>query len=174
MLHLLPFTPDHYSTLSGWFGSDADVVQWGGPYVHFPLSDEQMAGMLDEGRSDPPARLCWMAQDGDRLVGHVQIAFDWRNGNATLGRVAIAPDARGRGLAVPMLRLALASAFAFDAIERLELNVYAWNRPAIRSYEWLGFVTECIRLSSVRVGDARWDTAIMRMLRSEWTDGTPA
>jgi len=152
MVHLLPFTPDHFPILSGWFSSDADVVQWGGPFVHFPLSDQQMTAMLDEGRSNPPARLCWMA----------------------LGRVAIAPDARGRGLAVPMLRVALASAFAFDAVERLELNVYAWNRPAIRSYERLGFVTEGIRLSSVRVGDARWDTAIMRMLRSEWTDSTPA
>lgn len=174
MVHLLPFTPDHFSTLSGWFDSDANVVQWGGPYVHFPLSDEQMTAMLNEGRSDPPARLCWMAQEDGQLVGHVQIAFDWRNGNATLGRVAIAPDARGRGLAVPMLRLALASAFDFDAVERLELNVYAWNRPAIRSYERLGFVTEGVPLSSVRVGDARWDTAIMGMLRSEWTDSTPA
>ena len=41
-------------------------------------------------------------------------------------------------------------------------------------YVKVPIVTEGIRLSSVRVGDARWDTAIMRMLRSEWTDSTPA
>ena len=174
MLTLIPFTPDHFATLPGWFGSEADIVQWGGPLLHFPLSDDQMAAMLAEGRSDPPTRLCWMAQDGDQLVGHAQIALDWRNGNATLGRVAIAPDMRGQGLAVPMLHLMLARAFAFDAIERLELHVYAWNHPAIRSYERLGFTTEGVRLSSVRVGTARWDTAIMRMLRSEWTDSASA
>lgn len=174
MIQLIPFATDHFATLSGWFSSEADIVQWGGPHVHFPLSDDQMTAMLAEGRSDPATRLCWMAQDGDALVGHVQLGIDWRNGNATLGRVAIAPAARGRGLAVPMIRLALIRAFALDAIARVELNVYAWNQPAIRSYERLGFVTEGVRLSSVRVGDVRWDTAIMRMLRSEWTGGAPA
>ena len=53
-----------------------------------------------------------MAADAGDLVGHAQLAYDWRNGSARIGRVAIAPAFRGRGLAKPMLRLIMAEAFA--------------------------------------------------------------
>jgi RimJ/RimL family protein N-acetyltransferase len=82
--------------------------------------------------------------------------------------VGVAPAARGRGLAVPMLRLVLERAFAWPEIERVELNVYTWNTPAIRAYARLGFVHEGVRRSSVKVGPERWDTAIMGLLRAEW------
>ncbi len=168
MPHLVPFAPEHFAVLSDWFTSQADVVQWGGPLLSFPLTDEQLQAMLDEGDVVPPTRLCWMAEDDDMLVGHAQVGFDWRNGNALLARVAIAPRARGRRLAGPMLRLVLEQAFARPEIEKVELNVYAWNTPAIRSYERLGFKTEGVRRSSALVDGDRWDTAIMGLLRHEW------
>ncbi len=168
MLKLLPFAPAHFSTLASWFGSEAEVVQWGGPAVSFPLDDRQMRAMLDEGKGEWPGRLCRMAAEDGALVGHAQVTLNWRHGLAGLCRVGVAPQARGRGLAVPMLRLVLAEAFALPGMERAELNVYTWNRPAIRTYERLGFVHEGVRRSSVRVGSERWDTAIMGLLRAEW------
>lgn len=168
MPHLVPFAPEHFEVLSNWFASQADVVQWGGPLLSFPLTVEQLRPMLTEAETMPPARLCWMAKHDGTLVGHAQLGFDWRNGNALLARVAVAPHARGRGLAGPMLRLVLEQAFARPAIERVELNVYAWNAPAIRSYERLGFKAEDVRRSSALVDGERWDTAIMALLRQEW------
>lgn len=167
MLRIIPFAPEHFATLTSWFGSEADLIQWGGPAVTFPLNAAQLQVMLDE-RDKSPARLCWMAADDDQIVGHAQLAFDWRNGNASLGRVAVAPHARGRGIAAPMLRLVVEEAFSCGEIERVELNVYAQNAPAIRTYERLGFVAEGTRRGSARVGDERWDTMIMGLLRTEW------
>ncbi|MCV9999266.1 GNAT family N-acetyltransferase [Pararhizobium sp. YC-54] len=168
MPQLVPFTLEHFTVLSNWFASQADVVQWGGPLLSFPLTDEQLRAMLAEADTVPPDRLSWMAQHDGTFVGHAQLGFDWRNGNALLARVAIAPRARGRGLAGPMLRPVLQEAFARPEIERLELNVYAWNKPAIRCYERLGFKTEGVRRSSTLVSGERWDTAIMGLLRHEW------
>lgn len=168
MLHLVPFAPEHFTVLSDWFASQADVVQWGGPLLAFPLNDEQLQAMLAEGDTVPPTRLCWMAEHGSLLVGHAQLSFDWCNGNALLARVAVAPRARGQGLAGPMLRLVLEQAFSWPEIERIELNVYAWNTPAIRSYERLGFRAEGVRRASALVDGERWDTAIMGLLRPEW------
>lgn len=162
-LTLDPFTADHFSTLGRWFESEREVVQWGGSDLRHPLDDEQLQAMT----ADPAGRLCWMARHDRELVGHAQLALDWRNGNAVIGRVAIAPERRGRGLAVPMLELVLDEAFAIEDIERIELNVYTWNAPAIATYERLGFQREGIRRSSTRVGSERWDTAIMSLLRTE-------
>ena len=167
MPSLTPFTASHFDLLIGWFGTRADLVQWGGPMLDFPLSRTQLDGMLEDGRPDPPARLCWMAESAGEPVGHDQLAFDWRNGNALLSRVAIAPGMRGRGLAGPMIGLAIEEAFRFLAVERLELNVYTWNEPAIRTYQRLGFVPEGVRRASALVDGERWDTAMMSLLRTE-------
>jgi len=57
MLKLLPFAPAHFGTLASWFASEADVVQWGGPAVRFPLDAPQMQAMLEEAAGEKPARL---------------------------------------------------------------------------------------------------------------------
>ena len=127
-----------------------------------------MQAMVDEALMRPVKRRCWMARRASALVGHAQIAFDWRNGNANIGRVAVAPPWRGRGLAGPMLQLVLSEAFSIEDIERVELGVYTWNAPAIRTYERLGFRGEGVRRSSTRVSDQRWDSMMMSLLRSEY------
>lgn len=170
MLTLRPFSPSDYPLLASWFNSQAEVVQWGGSQVSYPLAPADMDAMLREGNAQPPARRCWMAcrEGHDQPVGHAQLAFDWRDGNARLGRVAIAPGARGQGLARPMVALMIDEAFGTPGIERLELNVYMFNTPAIRTYEALGFTLEGVRRSATRAGNARWDTGMMGLLRAEW------
>jgi RimJ/RimL family protein N-acetyltransferase len=167
-LALKPFTPAHFAILAAWFPTEAALIQWGGPRLTFPLDDAQMNAMLEETRSSPPTRQCWMALFENSLVGHAQLAFDWKNGNATLGRVAIAPEFRGQKLAAPMLNLVIEEAFKYPPLIRLELNVYSFNTPAIRTYLRLGFLVEGIRKSSVAVGNERWDTTMMAILRSEY------
>lgn len=171
VFQLVPFAPIHFSMLSGWFTSEADVVRWGGTGVRFPLDTSQLALMLNDGQAEFPERLCWMVQDAaGTFVGHAQLGFDWRNGNAKLARVAIAPAVRGTGLARPVLALVVAEAFSRSGIERVELNVFMSNTPAIKTYEALGFTHEGARRSSARVGAERWDTAGMGLLRAEWRD----
>lgn len=169
MMTLIDFEREHFSVLRGWLGGERELVQWGGPDLSFPVSDDELEQMRAEAFVTLPKRLCWMAVDADQaLVGHIQLVLDWRHGVARIGRVIIAPDHRGKGLAGPLLRAVVERAFSYNEIERVELNVYTWNAPAIRTYAKVGFVPEGVRRSSVQVGDERWDTAIMGMLRAEW------
>ena len=167
-VRLVPFSPAHFPLLMSWFSTEAEAVQWAGPTVTVPLDEHQLVAMLDESRSDPPARLCWMAEHNEALVGHAQLGFDWRNGIARLSRVAVAPFARGKGLAKPMLTQVVDAAFRDTQIQRVELNVYPFNEPALRTYRALGFVQEGVRRASALVGAERWDTVHMGLLRSEW------
>jgi RimJ/RimL family protein N-acetyltransferase len=168
MMQLIPFSPQHFSTLASWFPSEAAIIQWGGPKLYYPLDLPQMEAMLVERQCDPPSRLCWMAVLDNTLIGHIQLAFDWPHGNVSVGRVAIAPEQRGHGYAKPMLKLVLAEAFSYSQIMRLELNVYSFNLPAIRTYEQVGFIYEGTRRSSIAVNGERWDTNLMSILRSEY------
>lgn len=173
MLCLVSFSADHFDTLASWFSSQRDVVQWGGPNVHYPLDERQLQAMVDDSLSQPPVRLCWMAKRGADFVGHAQLGLDWRNGNALLARVVVSPECRGQRLGGEMLQLVLDQALAIDEMQRVELNVYTWNTPAIKTYQRLGFLTEGVRRSSVRVEEERWDTTIMALLRSELNEGSP-
>lgn len=169
MVELTDFKPEHFSTLASWLSSERDVVQWGGPGLTYPLATYQLDHMMNEGRTTPPARLCWMAIDASKaVIGHVQLALDWKNGVARIGRVIIAPGMRGQGHALALINAAVVNAFSFETIERTELNVYSWNTVAVRTYEKAGFSHEGTRRSCVRVGEERWDTIIMGMLRTEW------
>lgn len=166
---LIEFETQHFAALRSWLSSEKELVQWGGPDLTFPISDDQLEQMRAETLGTPPKRLCWMAVDANQaLAGHIQLAMDWRHGVARIGRVIIAPDHRGKGLAGPLLQAVLTQAFSYPDIQRVELNVYTWNAPAMRTYAKAGFVPEGVRRSSVQVGDERWDTAIMGMLRGEW------
>jgi RimJ/RimL family protein N-acetyltransferase len=163
----------HFKPLTRWFVSELDLVQWGGPALRFPLTPDQVED--GDGSVDSPTTRNWVALDGQRMVGHAQLILDHRSGNATLSKVAIAPDRRGQGLAVPMLRAVLKMVFASRDFERTELHVFTWNTPAIRAYERLGFKLEGVRRSSARSADGvRWDTAFMGILRNEWIESSAA
>lgn len=168
MLTLSPFTSAHFSVLADWFQTHPQVVQWGGSLVSYPLNDKHFLSMLEDTQSTPPKRLCWMVLQNGISVGHAQLAFEWNDGNARLGRVVIAPSERGKGLARPMVNMLIEQAFAMPGIERLELNVYTFNVGAIHIYKSLGFTLEGVRRSSTRAGDERWDTGMMGLLRSDW------
>jgi hypothetical protein len=67
-LRLVPFGREHFPTLAAWFGSERELVQWGGTLVRHPLDETQMDAMLRLGETDPPERLCWMAAEGADLI----------------------------------------------------------------------------------------------------------
>ena len=96
MLTLRPLTAEDHSLLAGWFSSLADVVQWAARSSPIRSRRCIVETMLAEGRSTPPARRCWMVCRNGAPVGHAQLAYEWHDGNARLGRVAVAPPCAAR------------------------------------------------------------------------------
>ena len=164
------FSEAHIPEMLDWFSSLEALVQWGGPGLSFPLQAAQLGQMLAGTKAAEPERWMFAGLVDGKLAGHAQLALDWANGVGRLARVAINPRMRGQGLAQPFLGEVTRRFFADPAFERLELNVYTFNEAAIRTYLSLGFREEGIRRSSVKVGDARWDTALYGLLRREWAD----
>lgn len=86
-------------------------------------------------------------------------------------RIALSERARNRGIGTEATRLIVDHVFgAIDdpPVNRLELEVYAFNPRAITVYERIGFVREGVRRAALRWDGEFVDAITMSILRSEW------
>jgi RimJ/RimL family protein N-acetyltransferase len=106
-----------------------------------------------------------------RVVGWCDILPDEREGFRHVGRLGIGvhPDYRGRGIGPRLVMAAIYAAPDFG-LERVELEVFASNLPAIRMYERLGFEREGVR-RRVRKLDGCYDD---NLLMSRLLNGSPS
>lgn len=80
----------------------------------------------------------------------------------------VGPHVYGRGFGTEATRLILAHAFEQAGINRVGLQVYAFNPRARRVYEKVGFVHEGTKRQALR-WDGEWiDAEVMAILADEW------
>jgi RimJ/RimL family protein N-acetyltransferase len=101
----------------------------------------------------------------DDVVGWCDINRNRRPGLQHSGVVGMGllPRYRGKGLGRMMLERAISDA-RVKGIERIELEVFASNTPAIRLYEGLGFVHEGIKRRARKLDGAYDDLILMALL----------
>ena len=77
--------------------------------------------------------------------------------------IALLPEFRGRDLGTKLLSAALDKAYG-RGFTRIELTVYANNRPAIRLYEKCSFETEGVKKLSAQIDGEMVDMVMMARL----------
>jgi RimJ/RimL family protein N-acetyltransferase len=170
MIELAPFSEEDIPPLLGWIRSPEELLLWTASSFGYPLTHEHIRRHLRDSaaRGD---RLIFKAVDAasGEAVGHIELGvLDPRNQSARIGRVLLAPAARGRGLGEAMLRAALAHAFDQLRAHRVELGVFDVNPRAIALYERVGFRREGTRRESFKVPEGWWSEITMSVLASEW------
>ena len=171
MVALRPFTYSDFARLIGWIKFPAMLIQWAGPIeFSYPLSEEQLKKYLlaSEGVRSSRRIYTAVAEDGN-ACGHIELgAINYENQTASLCRVFVSLDYRGKGICTPMVEQVLRIGFSDLNLRRIELKVYGFNSAGIRCYEKAGFVKEGLLRKSQKVGDQYWDTFMMAILREEW------
>ncbi len=103
-------------------------------------------------------------------VGELAI-LDWDEHNQSCGfRIAIGRAGRNRGLGSEATRLVVDYVFENLPINRIALEVYAFNPRAIHVYEKCGFVREGVFRSALYWNGEYHDAILMSILRDEWLD----
>jgi RimJ/RimL family protein N-acetyltransferase len=110
--------------------------------------------------------------EDDRPIGTIGLHdLDLENGSASLGIAIGDPADTGKGYGTEMIRALVGWAFATLRLERIWLDVYAFNPRARRVYERVGFVHEgTLRHAIFREGQFM-DVDRMSILASEWRRG---
>jgi ribosomal protein S18 acetylase RimI-like enzyme len=119
--------------LMSWFEDAGACRVWGGPSFRFPFTRDTFRA---DARLDSLATFA-LATDEATLLGFGQ--YYLRAGRCHLGRLAIAPAHRGRGLGGSLVRELCRIGSAGLGVETYSLFVLPGNERAIRLYERLGF-----------------------------------
>lgn len=164
---LRPLGPEHAEEL--WRSvQDPELRRLTGTHTRFEREgfDRWVASRAEEtDRLD----LAIHRREDDGYLGDLALtSFDPQNETVAV-RIALATtELRGRGYGSEAMRLVLGYAFTEVGVHRVELDVYAFNEAAIRTYERVGFVHEGRLRDALSWEGERHDSVIMSMLRSDW------
>lgn len=128
-----PRTAGDLRLVVGWV-PDADALYlFTGPRLHWPLTESQLSDM-----ESGDGFTAWMLVEDQTNdpVGHFD--FTLQEETARVGRVILAPEIRGRGLAHDLVDNVIQQARRLGASE-IVLNVIVGNEPAIRAYKRADF-----------------------------------
>ena len=130
-MKIRPANEQDLTELSGWFLTESEAKNWGGPSIHFPLSLEQLKIDIEWDVAQSYA----LVDEGGSLLGFAQV-FD-KFGCKHLGRIVVSPEMRGKKLGYKLMAALLTSA-SRDGVS-FSLFVYEDNIPAKSLYESIGF-----------------------------------
>lgn len=119
--------------VKNWFPSFEKIYTWGGPNMTYPMSD---AGFLKVIKGHDIHSYC-LLDNNQQLVAFGQ--FYNRLERNHLGRLAVAPHQRGKGLGKKLIRNLLAEAQKIRPNAESSLFVFSDNQVAYQCYQSLGF-----------------------------------
>jgi ribosomal-protein-alanine N-acetyltransferase len=124
-----------YEALTSWVPDAVACARWAGPGLRFPFGAKELPDLLAEPRS----RSVCLGEPGGAALAFGQY-WGKTNGAVHLGRIIVAPQARGRGVGRRFCELLIAAALEDTAAAVVTLRVYRDNAVALRLYSGLGFV----------------------------------
>lgn len=156
---------------------DADIeasIPW--------LNDLNTMRLLDGGAPAPKtleSERAWVKEQGENLFAVETRAGEFigtcssfevseQSRNCMVGWFIGDPMMRGKGYGGDMVRVFLNYLFTERNMERVALNVNAYNAGAIRLYEKMGFVREGVLRDDVYTAGQFHDAYVYSMLRREY------
>ncbi|MFL5859729.1 MAG: GNAT family N-acetyltransferase [Solirubrobacteraceae bacterium] len=166
-LTLRPLRPGDCDRLLTWIDCEDALYQWSGARsFSWPLDRGQLVRDL---AAATYSRLLFAGVDGrDEMVGHVMLDFNRHHRLGLIGRVAVAPDRRGRGLGTALMRETVRHGFDGLGLHRLQLAVYTFNAAAIACYRSVGFRVEGEARDATRGSAGYWNALTMSLLEPEY------
>jgi RimJ/RimL family protein N-acetyltransferase len=104
--------------------------------------------------------------ESDSVIGWCDIFRNPQEGFRHRGQLGmgVLPQARGRGLGGRLAAAAIEQAWS-ERLERVELDVFASNAPAIKLYRKLGFNVEGVKRRARKLDGSYDDIVLMALIR---------
>ena len=165
MIKLEKFTEIDFERLINWIETEEILVQFSGPIFKFPLTKEQLN---DYSNSEKIIPFKIVNIENNEIIGHSEI-YRTENNEVKLCRILIGDEnQRGNGIGKKIVNELLKYSYKELNAEKIELNVYDWNKSAIVCYEKTGFEINQNKFSEIDVKGNKWISLNMVLNKSKW------
>jgi RimJ/RimL family protein N-acetyltransferase len=158
-----------YSSYARWF-RDYEVQRFLMPGVLVPVTDEMETAWFDRvSVAEDSYHFGIRTFSEDRLLGNCSLfQIEQKNRVGTFGIVIGEKDCWGQGYGSDATRAIVRFGFHELNLNRVQLEVYDFNKRAIRAYEKAGFKLEGTRRQALYREGRYHDVHVMAILRDEW------
>ena len=148
--------------------NDSNVLRYLGMYL--PLSRAQEEEWFERHLRDEGSRVFAIETREWEHIGNIGLEdLNWKDRCATLGIFIGESDLWGQGYGTDAVRTLLRLAFHEMGLHRISLQVFDFNRRALRCYQKCGFRQEgCLREAHFTAGHYH-DVLLMGILSQEFT-----
>lgn len=135
MIELKPFSENDFETFKSWIHSEEELFQFAGPLIPYPVTNDSLMKYIKMKDRKP---LKVILSSTNETIGHCELNF--MNGNNRLSRILIGNEnLRGQGIGEQVVRKMVETLFLDEKVREVDLNVFSWNKAAIKCYEKVGF-----------------------------------
>lgn len=135
MIDLQKLEKCDFEIFKSWITSEDELFQFAGPIFSYPLTDDQLLRYISDER-----RIAYkvILIETKTVIGNAELNFE--KPLPRLSRILIGnKHYRNIGLGEKVIRKLLAKLFLELNYTKADLNVFDWNKAAIRFYEKVGF-----------------------------------
>lgn len=132
-----------------------------------PRRADALAAEIERTVVEPGRFARLVVEEDGRPVGSVTWELvNERSSIVRLERLAVVPEARGRGVALEASKTLVRHLLVERGFHRLELEVYGFNEAALKLAERVGYVREGVKRQAYR-RHGRWNDAVLLSLLRE-------
>ncbi len=166
-LYLSPIDIENeVKTMTKWMNEDEDIAHFNGFYGSL-LGEEKVREMMSKW-NEGPFIFSIVSQEKNEFMGHVSLfGMDSHEQFVTMG-IYLGKEFRHCGYGQEAIRLLLRYIFDFQRFNAIHLEVFSFNKNAIKAYQKLGF-KECGRWHKVKYHQGQLhDIIMMELLREDF------
>ena len=166
MIELTPFTSNDFERLIAWIDNKELLITIGGNYFSYPLTAEQLEKYLNDEKSHS---FNILDTSKNKIIGHAEL-INSGNKNFKIDKLIVGDKQnRGKGIGEKVMHKLVEFAFTKLQAEAVELNVFDWNKSAIRCYEKTGFIVNQNKISSFKMNDGEIWIALNMTINNQVT-----
>lgn len=166
LVRLIPFDLDRDVDLFAKWRRNSEYLRMKGSNPAVPVSKEVIKKWIE---GDDEVFFFIQAIESEQVIGEINLGgYKDRFVSAFVGISIGEPDFWSRGYGSEAMQLMLDYGFYVMNLHKISLNVFEYNKRAIRSYEKIGFKYEGVARQWLNRDGQRWDMIYMGLLQSEW------
>ncbi len=165
-MRIRPYRSKDAASIKSWIRNETEHALWCANLFDYPLTTEALESKRAQMDDQTDGSLFTALDAKGAPIGFFAVMrADYTTNNAHLGFIIIAPDLRGAGLGMEMVRLAVHYCFNLLAVASVTLKVYDSNEKAHKCYKAIGFSDVSHNDKSLVFQGEKWGTWDMIITR---------